>query len=165
MFGNRSARLLLDRRALFLATAAAAQLLLWLVGFWGTEAGDPTLPFLIPLVAFVVLAVVSLVMAIRLIGRLSILGAVGIAVYAIAFLVGSFATCYLAYGTRANWSIQLSRLDALLVALGTFTTAGTSGITPHTEFARSFVTAQLCVGIIATVMVFGLLASRLANRS
>jgi hypothetical protein len=82
---------------------------------------------------------------------------------ALSLLVGQFSIWYAAYGTAKNWGAPLSRLDGLLIALGTLTTAGSFGITPRTDAARGLVTAQLGVDVIASVVIFGLFVARLAR--
>jgi hypothetical protein len=83
---------------------------------------------------------------------------------AIALLIGQFSIWYLAHGGPADWNVPLTRLDSLMVALGTFTTAGSGGITPQSEFARGLVTTQMGVDVLAAVVLFGLLVARLAAR-
>jgi hypothetical protein len=83
---------------------------------------------------------------------------------AILVLVGAFAGLYSSSGSRANWTQQLTRLDALQLSLGTLTTAGAPGITPRSELARALMTTQLFVDIFAAIVLFGLLVARLAER-
>jgi len=87
---------------------------------------------------------------------------------AFVLLVGVFSTFYWGSGacakkTACNWSTGLSRRDAVLVALGNFTTAGTGGITPASEFARGLVALQLGLDIAVGVVLLGLLISRLTR--
>jgi hypothetical protein len=84
---------------------------------------------------------------------------------AIVLLVVEFSTWYVSSGTTANWSPRLTRLDALALTIGTLTTAGAPGITPHSELARRLITVQLAVDILAAIVLFGLLVGRLAGRS
>jgi len=82
---------------------------------------------------------------------------------AVALMVGQFAVWYAAYGTRKNWSVPLTKLDALQLSLGQFTTAGAPGITPRSQAARALMTSQLAVGILAAIVLFGLLVARIAQ--
>ncbi len=93
----------------------------------------------------------------------SLLAAIGFSVYSIAILIGFFASLYLGSGSPDDWSRRLSQLDAVTLAMGTFTTAGTYGVTPMSETARGLVTLQMGVDVIATVVIFGLLAARLTE--
>lgn len=82
---------------------------------------------------------------------------------AILLLIGQFSVWYSSYGTRANWSPPLTRLDSLQVSLGTLTTAGLAGITPRSELARRLITVQLTVDILAAIVLFGLFVARVAE--
>jgi voltage-gated potassium channel len=93
----------------------------------------------------------------------SLKAAVGFSVYSVAFLIGLFASLYLGSGSPNDWSQRLSQLDAVTFAMGTFTTAGTFGVTPVSQTARGLVTLQMGMDVIATVVIFGLLAARLAE--
>jgi hypothetical protein len=93
----------------------------------------------------------------------SLLAAIGFSIYSIAVLIGFFASLYLGSGSPHDWSTPLSQLDALTVAMGTFTTAGTFGVMPVSQTARGLVTLQMGIDIVATVIIFGLLAARLAE--
>jgi hypothetical protein len=93
----------------------------------------------------------------------SLLAALGLSGYSIALLIGFFASLYLGSGSPDDWSRRLSQLDAITLAMGTFTTAGTYGVTPVSQTARGLVTLQMGVDVIATVVIFGLLVTRLAE--
>ncbi|HEX4519016.1 MAG TPA: hypothetical protein VH063_05485 [Gaiellaceae bacterium] len=86
----------------------------------------------------------------------------GIAFVALFMLVGQFASIYLAYGSTRDWSTRLTRGDALFVSMGTFTTAGTGGITAVSETARLLMTIQMSLDVLATAVVLGLVVSRLS---
>jgi hypothetical protein len=83
---------------------------------------------------------------------------------AVFLLVGQFSIWYVSYGSATNWSPRLTRLDGLGLTLGTLTTAGAPGITPRTDLARSIITVQLVVDILAAIVLFGLFVGRLASR-
>ncbi|MDP9294013.1 MAG: hypothetical protein M3O90_06255 [Actinomycetota bacterium] len=61
----------------------------------------------------------------------------------------TFHSIYLTHGSEEEWGIHLSRVDALLVAIGTLTTAGTNGVTPRSEVVRELITLQMTVDIAA----------------
>jgi hypothetical protein len=83
---------------------------------------------------------------------------------AIVLLIVDFSIWYVSIGTSVNWVPRLTRFDGLAIAIGTLTTAGAPGIIPHSELARHLVTVQLVVDILAALVLFGLLAGRLASR-
>src|SRR5262249_46596857 len=143
---------------------AVAQFLIWFEFF---SVAPDTSEFGPRLVAQAVLGVVSalLVAGGVILWSRSLVWMVLASFNAVALLIGQFSIWYLGRGGSDDWNIPLTRLDALLVALGTFTTAGTSGITPRSEYARGLVTTQLAVGVFAAIVVFGLLVARLAARS
>lgn len=84
---------------------------------------------------------------------------------AIVLLVIDFSIWYVSIGTSANWVPRLTRFDGLAIAIGTLTTAGAPGILARSELARHLVTVQLVVDILAAIVLFGLLAGRLASRN
>jgi hypothetical protein len=81
----------------------------------------------------------------------------------LAILIGLFAFAYWNAGTRGNWNMRLSHLDALYVAVGTLTTAGTGAIQAQSELARTLLTAQMVVDIVAFTLVTGILVTRLSS--
>ena len=87
-----------------------------------------------------------------------------LAVHALSVLVADFAFIYWRSGTRANWGMPLSHIDALFLTIGTLTTAGTGGIGPHTEWARGMLTLQMTVDIVCVTLITGLVISRLSSR-
>jgi hypothetical protein len=78
-------------------------------------------------------------------------------------LVGDFARLYWTYGATTNWNLRLSRWDALYVAMGTLTTAGTGGIQPHSEFARRLLTAQMGVDLVVFTLLAGVVVWKLTE--
>lgn len=74
-----------------------------------------------------------------------------------------FANLYYRAGDKVNWTEPLSRLDAVYVALGTFSTAGTGSVAPTSETARALVTAQMGADIVVGVIALSLVAARLAE--
>jgi hypothetical protein len=62
-------------------------------------------------------------------------------------IIQDFTLVYFNIGTVANFSRPLTRLDALYVALGNFTTAGTGNISPISEEARAWVICQYSIDV------------------
>lgn len=59
-----------------------------------------------------------------------------------------FANIYWAIGTKVNFGVELSRIDALYFSLGTLTTAGTGTIAPTSGLARGFVSVQMVLDFV-----------------
>lgn len=150
-------------RWVVVAYFVAAQAYGWLVFATITPGTARTLPEI--LVAAVPEIVVGLLLACYVILRATSLVWVLLAtVNAIVLLIVDFSIYYISIGGPANWAPRLSRFDGLAVTLGTLTTAGAPGITPHSELARKLVTVQLIVDILAVIVLFGLLVGRLVSR-
>jgi hydrogenase maturation factor len=83
-----------------------------------------------------------------------------------SILVATFSTLYWNYGSAANFSVSLTRLDAVYFAIGTLTTAGTGTIAAISQTARGIQTVQMILDLVlvvfAVTLVLGL--SRLALR-
>lgn len=84
--------------------------------------------------------------------------------HALSVLVADFAAIYWRSGTRANWGMALTHLDAVFLTVGTLTTAGASGISPHTEWARGMLTLQMTIDIVSVTLITGLVIARLSER-
>jgi hypothetical protein len=87
--------------------------------------------------------------------------AIATSLYTVMVVVGAFASTYLVYGSKEDWSIRLTRVDALLVAVGTLATTGTNGIEPVSETSRGLLTLQMSIDIVLGVVLFALLAARI----
>jgi hypothetical protein len=92
----------------------------------------------------------------------SLLVVLYLAMHALSVLVADFAFIYWRSGTRANWGMPLSHLDALFLTIGTLTTAGTGA--PHTEWARGMLTLQMAVDVVCVTLITGLVISRVSSR-
>jgi hypothetical protein len=86
----------------------------------------------------------------------------GIFATAVIALVGTFAWIYWINGTRQNFGISLSHLDAVYFVLGTLTT-GTGNISAITELSRAIQTAQIVCDFALLVFGAGVVVSRLAR--
>ena len=85
------------------------------------------------------------------------------AVNYLLLFVADFSTYCLVHGTPNNWGMRLSHIDALLVTLGTLTTAGTSGLTAHSELARRVLVVEMAVQLTVVGALLGLVVARLAQ--
>jgi hypothetical protein len=87
-----------------------------------------------------------------------------IAVYVMDTGVVNFTATYWAIGTYANFHQQLSKIDALYFAVGTFTTAGTGTIAAHSQLARLVQTLQMIIDFAVVAVALAIIVSRLASR-
>ena len=83
-------------------------------------------------------------------------------IYAISFLIGDFSGMYFGLGTKTNWGMPLSHLDAVYVATGVLTTAGTGNITPMTDAARRLVLVQMLVDFVVIAILLAVIAHAIA---
>jgi hypothetical protein len=149
-------------RWVVVAYYAASQAYTWYAFFTIQPGTSPTkTEIIIPALAEIVTA---LLLAAWVIINGSMVWALVGTLNAIVLLVGEFSVWYLSYGGAENWTPRLTRLDGLAITLGTLTTAGAPGIDPRTDLARSLITIQLVVDILAAIVLFGLVAARLASR-
>jgi Ion channel len=75
------------------------------------------------------------------------------------------ALFYYMTGTRSNWNMKLSHVDALTVAVGTLTTAGTAGITPRSETARAIMLGQMAADFVAVTILVAIVLQRVASKA
>lgn len=140
----------------------AGQVWVWSEFLRVTPGTARTLPQIVaPAVLEIVVAL--LIACYVILSESSLVWAILATLNAILLLILDFSIWYISIGGTANWSPRLTRLDGLAVALGTFTTAGAPGITPHSEQARDLITTQLIVDILAVIVLFGLFVGRLAR--
>jgi len=78
-------------------------------------------------------------------------------------IVLSFANMYWHYGTGQNFSITLSRLDAIYFALGTLTTAGTGAIYAKSQVVIGIVSWQIVIDLLFVSGAIALGVTRLAE--
>lgn len=84
-------------------------------------------------------------------------------VAAATLVLGGFSSLYWQFGGDSRWSCSLSRVDALYVAAGAMTTAGSGSVTPQSDLVRAFVTAQFVVDAVL-ITVLAALALMLYDR-
>jgi hypothetical protein len=66
-----------------------------------------------------------------------------------------FSRLYYAYGTPEHFGAELSHGDALYMALGTMTTAGTGTLAPHDALARTITSVQMSVDLAFLTVIVG----------
>jgi len=97
-------------------------------------------------------------------GRVAIARLCGFVVYVVLAVLQVFAIAYYGIGTRSNWNMRLSHLDAVLVSVGTLTTAGTGGITPKSELARGLLVSQMVADFVVVTLLIGLILGVVIQR-
>ena len=113
--------------------------------------------------ATLLVAAVSVWVIKRISGRTGTLAeALGLAIFSVSVLVYTFATLYYEWGL-ANWSRSLSHVDALFIALGTLTTAGTGELQASTELAHCLLIVQMLVDILMFTGIVAVVTSRIVS--
>jgi voltage-gated potassium channel len=80
-------------------------------------------------------------------------------------IVLAFSTIYWTIGTKANFGMELSRVDAIYFALGTLTTAGTGTIVPTSGLARAIVSGQMIVDFVFVAAAVTIAITRWSEKS
>jgi DNA-binding transcriptional regulator YhcF (GntR family) len=112
-----------------------------------------------------VMTVVSVLIVVHAIGLLLVVGEslpvnlLGLA-YAFSALTYFFSTLYWGYGGTSNFSISLTRLDAIYFSVGTLTTAGTGNISATSELSRGLQTTQMALDFVLVVFVLAIVIPR-----
>ncbi len=96
-------------------------------------------------------------------GTMSLRRVVVSAVSVLSLLVASAAITYYSIGTRSNWNMELSHLDALVVSIGTLTTVGTAGISPRSELARGIILGQMVADFVVVTVAVGFVLQRVIS--
>ncbi len=78
-------------------------------------------------------------------------------------VVVGFGGLYYEIGKASNWGLTLTHLDAIYVALGTLSTAGTGNIAPISETSRCLVSLQMGADIVVVVLALGVLVGRISQ--
>ena len=97
--------------------------------------------------------------------RLSLVALGSSAAIVLSSVLFNASLFYYSTGTRANWNMRLSHLDAFFVAVGTLTTGGASGIIPLSETARSIMLCQMVADFVVVTFVIGAMVQRLSART
>lgn len=79
-------------------------------------------------------------------------------------IVVAFAMLYYDSGSAENFGHPLSRLDAIYVAIGTLTTAGSGNLEATSELARGLLTGQMILDLAFVGVAVTLLVTRIAER-
>jgi DNA-binding transcriptional regulator YhcF (GntR family) len=82
-------------------------------------------------------------------------------VYVISALTYLFSGLYWGYGEAPNFSINLTRLDAIYFSVGTLTTAGTGNISATSELSRGLQTMQMLLDFALVVFAIAIVMPRL----
>lgn len=80
-------------------------------------------------------------------------------------LVACFTALYYAVGTSHNFSMPLSHGDALYLAIGTLSTAGTGSVVATSQLARAIQSAQMVLDLGLVVFAVGLIIGRFVSRT
>jgi hypothetical protein len=78
-------------------------------------------------------------------------------------LIFDAAIVYYSIGARGNWNMKLSHVDAMLVSVGTLTTAGTGGISPRSELARGLMLGQMVADFVVVTVAVGFVLQRVVS--
>jgi hypothetical protein len=78
-------------------------------------------------------------------------------------LLGAFSYLYWSFGSRANFNMILTHLDAVYFTLGTLTTAGTGSIAATSEAARYIQSLQMLLDLGLMVFAVGIVISRFSS--
>jgi len=84
--------------------------------------------------------------------------------FVFSMLLALFSTLYWNYGSATNFSIILSRLDAVYFAIGTLTTAGTGNIAPISQTARGIQALQMILDLGLVVFAITLVLAAFSSR-
>jgi hypothetical protein len=140
----------------------AIQVYLW-GNLFGVSRGAFTGPtYVIPWIVAVALGIFVLASVLRFGSLVDVLAAL---LFAFSTLMAIFSTLYWNYGTVANFSQRLTRLDAIYFTVGTMTTAGTGNINAISEAARGLQVLQMILDLGLLVFVVGLVVAELSSRS
>ena len=80
--------------------------------------------------------------------------------YTLSQLLRGFSYLYWNFGSAKDFDIPLTHLDALYVALGTLSTAGTGNITAMSEAARRIQLSQMFVDVLFVVFAVAIVIAR-----
>jgi voltage-gated potassium channel len=149
-----------DRGNIHVGTAlrTAAAVLLLLVAYYQAPLDRPlTFASGILFVGALLLAALAVVVEVRAIlaSTTPMLRAIRVIALGLPLLLVLFAATYITVDGQQTdaFSEPLSRTDGLYFTVTTFATVGYGDITPRTELARSLVTIQMLVGLIAVGVI------------
>jgi hypothetical protein len=140
------------------ALRTAAAVLLLLVAYYQAPIDRPlTFASGVLFVGALLLLALGVVVEVRAIlaSTTPMLRAIRVIALGLPLLLVLFATTYITVDGQQTgaFSEPLSRTDGLYFTVTTFATVGYGDITPRTELARSLVTIQMLVGLIAVGVI------------
>jgi hypothetical protein len=86
--------------------------------------------------------------------------AVAAVVWLILYLIWIFSFTYYLLGSQQHWNRALSHVDAIYVAVGTLTTAGSAGISASGDLTRSVLIGQMVLGLLGVTVSLALVLHR-----
>jgi hypothetical protein len=163
---------------LFLGMLAALWLLFWLTNRTGTQY---EVTFFLPRIHGTIFTVAAIVVTASagffacyvLLGStvLAIFGsflahsvadvvqAVAAVVWLVLYLIWTFSFTYYLLGSPHYWSKELSHVDAIYVAVGTLTTAGSAGISASDDLTRGILIGQMVIDLLGVTVSLALILS------
>jgi hypothetical protein len=146
----------------YLIGVVTCQVVFWVAFFGLPRHGSFSSVFLYVGLFLLVIMAVTVIGAVRATAPLITFVA---AANLLLLLLSYFSVLYYHYGTARNWSASLSHWDAVYVALGTLTTAGTGNIYAKSEFARRVLSMQMLVDVVVITLLAGVVVYRLTERA
>jgi hypothetical protein len=80
-----------------------------------------------------------------------------------SLLISDFSVFYVSLGTKHNFNIPLTRLDALYFTIGTLTTAGTGNIVATSESVRRIQAIQMGLDFLLIAVAITLVLAKLST--
>jgi hypothetical protein len=140
----------------------ALQVVAWYGFFSQSErvGAGPTL-----IVVYVVVVLIGIVSLVALSRRSFSVARLTLSLANVILLtIGAFATLYWQSGTKSNFTVALTHLDAVYFALGTLSTAGTGSVSATSQTARLIVSAQMALDLVLLLFAAGIVVARWQER-
>jgi len=84
-------------------------------------------------------------------------------VWLILYLISIFSFTYYLLGSPQHWNVALSHVDAVYVAAGTLTTAGTTGISARGDLTRGILIGQMALDLLVVTVLLALVLYRVTQ--
>ena len=81
-------------------------------------------------------------------------------VWLVLYLIWIFSFTYYLLGSPHHWNTPLSHVDAIYVAVGTLTTAGTTGISAKGDLMRGVLIGQMVLDLLVVTVLLALVLHR-----
>ena len=140
-----------------------AQTFVWYYGFFRETKGSSNASLHVTSLLLVIVAIAFVFIAAR--SRLHILALLTFIGNTFAVLLFTFASIYLSIGSKANFNMPLTHLDAVYFAVGTLSTAGTGNIAAISETARTTQAWQMVLGLALVLFAVGIAINRISSSS